>query len=83
VPADDRPRFALSVRMALHTGTAELHDGDYFGLELTRVARLVAASHGGQVRISEAMIALVRDHLLSRRSRLRTGARAPRAARGV
>src|SRR5579871_2619109 len=35
----------LKVRMALHTGTAEQREGDYFGQPLNRVARLLAAGH--------------------------------------
>ncbi len=42
----------LRVRMALHTGAAEWRDGDYFGPALNRVARLLAAGHGGQVLLS-------------------------------
>jgi predicted ATPase/class 3 adenylate cyclase len=42
----------LRVRMALHTGTADERDGDYFGPVLNRVARLLAVAHGGQVLIS-------------------------------
>ena len=53
----------LSVRMALHTGACEERGGDYFGPPLNRVARLVAAGHGGQVLLSEATQALVRDAL--------------------
>src|SRR5438093_11516655 len=37
----------VRVRMALHTGTAEVREGDYFGAALNRVARLLAAGHGG------------------------------------
>jgi len=37
----------LRVRMAVHSGTAENRDGDYFGQTLNRVARLLAAGHGG------------------------------------
>ena len=44
----------LSVRMALHTGAAELRDADYFGEPLNRVARLLAAGHGEQTLVSEA-----------------------------
>jgi hypothetical protein len=54
---------ALRVRMALHTGAAELRDGDYFGPPLNRVARLLAAGHGGQVLLSSATHELVREHL--------------------
>ncbi|HEU5103107.1 MAG TPA: adenylate/guanylate cyclase domain-containing protein, partial [Roseiflexaceae bacterium] len=32
----------LRIRMALHTGAAELRDGDYFGPPLNRLARLLA-----------------------------------------
>lgn len=53
----------LRVRMALHTGTAEARDGDYFGPPLNRVARLLAAGHGGQILLSRATQELVRDAL--------------------
>ncbi len=48
----------LKVRMALHTGNAELRDHDYFGTTLNRAARILAAAHGGQVILSEAAHAL-------------------------
>jgi class 3 adenylate cyclase len=54
---------ALRVRMALHSGTAELRDGDYFGPPLNRVARLLAAGHGGQILLSLTAQELVHDHL--------------------
>src|ERR687883_302169 len=38
----------LRVRMALHTGEADLRDGDYYGTAVNRCARLRAAAHGGQ-----------------------------------
>jgi predicted ATPase/class 3 adenylate cyclase len=53
----------LRVRMALHTGTAEQRDGDYFGPPLNRVARLLSAAHGGQVLLSLPTQELVRDQL--------------------
>ncbi len=53
----------LRVRMALHTGAVEVRDGDYFGGPLNRVARLLAAGHGGQTLLSESMHDLCRDHL--------------------
>jgi len=53
----------LRVRMALHTGAVELRDGDYFGAPLNRVARLLAAGHGGQTLLSESTHDLCRDHL--------------------
>ena len=53
----------LSVRMALHTGSAEERGGDYFGPPLNRVARLMAAGHGGQTLLSTATRELVQDAL--------------------
>ena len=53
----------LRVRMAIHTGAVEVRDGDYFGAPLNRVARLLAAGHGGQTLLSEATHDLCRDHL--------------------
>lgn len=49
----------LRVRMALHTGEAELRDEDYFGQPLNRVARLLAIGHGGQVLLSDVTHGLV------------------------
>jgi predicted ATPase len=54
---------SLRVRMALHTGVAEVRDGDYFGPALNRVARLLTAGHGGQVLLSQATYHLVREAL--------------------
>src|SRR5215213_214317 len=54
---------ALSVRMGVHTGTADERDGDYFGPAVNRTARLMAAGHGGQVLVSLATEELVRDRL--------------------
>jgi TolB-like protein/class 3 adenylate cyclase/Tfp pilus assembly protein PilF len=53
----------LRVRMALHSGAVEVRDGDYFGAPLNRVARLLAAGHGGQTLLSEATHDLCRDHM--------------------
>ena len=39
----------LRVRMGLHTGEAELREGDYFGPAVNRAARVSAAAHGGQI----------------------------------
>ncbi|MEA3511317.1 MAG: adenylate/guanylate cyclase domain-containing protein, partial [Actinomycetota bacterium] len=55
----------LPVRMALHTGPAELREGDYFGRVLNRTARLVATAHGGQVVLTQATASLVEDRLPS------------------
>ena len=53
----------IQVRTALHSGEAIARDGDYFGVELSRVGRLLSASHGGQVLMSGATKELVQDHL--------------------
>jgi predicted ATPase/class 3 adenylate cyclase len=53
----------LRVRMALHTGEANLREGDYYGSAVNRCARLRAAAHGGQVLLSQATQELVRDQL--------------------
>jgi WD40 repeat protein/class 3 adenylate cyclase len=55
--------FDLRVRMGIHTGVAELRDGQYFGPPLNRAARLTAAGHGGQVLLTLAAEQLVRDGL--------------------
>ncbi len=49
----------LRVRTAIHTGTADEREGDYFGPEVNRVARLLAIGHAGQVLLSGATAALV------------------------
>jgi predicted ATPase/class 3 adenylate cyclase len=53
----------LRVRMGVHTGVAELRDGDYFGPAVNRAARLMSVAHGGQVVVSLATEELARDGL--------------------
>jgi class 3 adenylate cyclase/tetratricopeptide (TPR) repeat protein len=53
----------LRVRMALHSGAVVERNGDYFGLPLSRIARLLAASHGGQILFSQTAQELVREQL--------------------
>ena len=54
--AEDWGDKPLKVRMGIHTGKAEIQpDGQYHGyLAMSRVQRLMAAGHGGQVLISAA-----------------------------
>ena len=54
---------AIRARVALHTGAAEIRDGDYYGAPLNHVARLLAVGHGGQTLISEITHDLCRDRL--------------------
>ena len=49
----------LRVRMALHSGSAEVRDDDFFGPTLNRLARLLAIGHGDQVLVSGATAGLV------------------------
>ena len=53
----------LRVRMALHTGEADLREGDYYGSAVNRCARLRAVAHGGQTLVSLATEQLVRGQL--------------------
>jgi class 3 adenylate cyclase len=49
----------LPVRMGLATGEAEPRNGDYFGAVLNRVARVMAAGHGGQILVVDSTAALI------------------------
>jgi predicted ATPase/class 3 adenylate cyclase/DNA-binding CsgD family transcriptional regulator len=54
----------IRVRMAIHTGEAQMRDsGNYFGQAIIRCARLRAIGHGGQVLVSDASAALVASHV--------------------
>jgi predicted ATPase len=49
----------VQVRMGVHTGTPELTDEGYVGLDVHLGARIAAAGHGGQVLLSDAARELV------------------------
>lgn len=51
----------MKVRMAIHTGTADERDGDYFGPAVNRTARLMSVGNGRQVLVSTATAELVQD----------------------
>ncbi|MGV0811205.1 BTAD domain-containing putative transcriptional regulator [Mycolicibacterium boenickei] len=53
----------MRIRVALHTGEAELRDGDYFGRAVNRAARLRSQAAGGQILCSGATAELVIDSL--------------------
>ena len=55
--------FAVRVRMGLHTGEVTEDHGSYVGVAVHRGARIAAAGHGGQILLSDATAALVRDEL--------------------
>jgi predicted ATPase len=46
------PSATITVRIGIHTGTADERVGDYFGPTLNRAARLMGAGHGGQILLS-------------------------------
>lgn len=45
----------LAVRCGLHAGPGEARDNDFFGPEVNRAARVIAAAHGGQMLVSQAV----------------------------
>jgi predicted ATPase/class 3 adenylate cyclase len=51
----------LRVRMGVHTGYVERTELGYVGLEVHRAARVGAAAHGGQILVTAATCALLRD----------------------
>ena len=51
----------FSVRMAITTGEARPRGVDWFGPAVNRCARLLDAAHGGQILVSAASAALLRD----------------------
>src|SRR6185436_14448741 len=51
----------LLVRMGIHSGPAELRDGDYYGTAVNRAARVMSAAHGGQILVSHATTELLID----------------------
>ena len=48
------------MRIGVHTGDAELRDGDYHGPALNRAARLMSIGHGGQILVSLVTNELIR-----------------------
>ena len=50
--------------MGVHSGVAELRDGDYYGSVTNRAARLMSVAHGGQVVVSHTTAELAGDTLV-------------------
>jgi len=61
--SEDWDETGIRVRMAVHTGQADEHDGGYLGPTPNRCARLLAAGHGGQILVSGAARELIGDSL--------------------
>jgi predicted ATPase/class 3 adenylate cyclase/DNA-binding CsgD family transcriptional regulator len=53
----------VRVRIALHTGEAEVRDGTYQGAVLNRCSRLRSLGHGGQILLSQATYEVLIDGL--------------------
>ena len=53
----------VRVRMGIHTGEAEVRDGDYSGGAVNRAERLMSVAHGGQIIVSTATEELLHDAL--------------------
>ncbi|MFP3915195.1 MAG: adenylate/guanylate cyclase domain-containing protein [Actinomycetota bacterium] len=51
----------IRVRMGIHTGVAEERDGDYFGVAVSRAARIMGLGHGGQIIMSAITADLLGD----------------------
>lgn len=51
----------IRVRVAIHTGEAELRSGDYYGSAVNRCARLRALAHPGQILVSYTTADLMRS----------------------
>ena len=55
--------IAFKMRCGLHAGVAQVRDDDYFGGAVNRAARVMAAAHGGQVLLSQAVVEMSRLRL--------------------
>jgi predicted ATPase/class 3 adenylate cyclase len=60
---DFSPVGGIRVRAAIHTGTADEREDDYFGPTVNRVARLLSVTYGGQVLLSGVTADLVHGTL--------------------
>jgi predicted ATPase len=54
---------SIKVRMGLHAGEGRAREGDYYGPDLNRAARVMGIGHGGQVLVSGTTAALLRGRL--------------------
>ncbi len=61
VSGDTLPQ--LRIRAGLHTGDAQLRDGDYYGSAVNRAARIMSIGHGDQILMSAVTAALLDGRL--------------------
>jgi predicted ATPase/class 3 adenylate cyclase len=55
----------LKVRMSVHLGELDERDGDYYGQEVNRAARIRGIGHGGQILVSSVVRELIHHRLPS------------------
>ena len=55
--------LALALRCGLHTAAEEARDHDFYGPEVNRAARIMAAAHGGQLLLSQVVADSLRGRL--------------------
>jgi class 3 adenylate cyclase len=53
----------IRVRIGIHTGHAEIREGGYYGTAVNRCARIRDLGKGGEILVSDATAAVVRDDL--------------------
>jgi class 3 adenylate cyclase len=63
----------IKVRIGLHTGDAELRDGDYYGQALNRAARIMSIGHGGPILLSETTAQVARERFAERHNSAGSG----------
>ncbi|HSB88092.1 MAG TPA: adenylate/guanylate cyclase domain-containing protein, partial [Ilumatobacteraceae bacterium] len=56
----------FGVRIGVHTGEATQRDRNYFGTEVNRASRLMAAAHGGQIVVSDTTKVMLQGRLALR-----------------
>ena len=70
--------LTLRTRVALHSGEAQVRDGDYYGAVLNRGARIRALAVGGEILLSRTTRDLIADALPAEVSLIDEGERAMR-----
>jgi len=53
----------VRVRIGVHTGSPQVHDGNYVGMDVHRAARIAGTAHGGQVVVSSVTAGLAASGL--------------------
>jgi class 3 adenylate cyclase len=56
-------RIPVKVRIGIHCGTAVARDGDYFGRNVAKAARVAALAEGGQILTSDEVREALADQV--------------------